>query len=43
MACMWEVKLPQSALGQQRWSFCDAAFVGRERVAVRELWSEVVL
>jgi len=41
-ACMWEVKLPQSALRQQRWAFCGAAFEGREWVAVRELWSEVV-
>ena len=41
-ACMCEVKLLQSALHQQRWAFCGAAFDGRERVAVRELWSEVV-
>jgi len=40
--CMYEPKLPQSALHQQRWAFCGAAFVGRERVAARELWSEVV-
>jgi len=42
-ACMCEAKLPQSALRQQHWAFCGAAFEGRERVAVRELWSEVVL
>jgi len=41
-ACMWEVKLPQSALRQQHWAFCGAAFEGRKRVAVREQWSEVV-
>jgi len=41
-ACMCEVKLPQSALCQQCWAFCGATFEGRERVAVRELWSEVV-
>ena len=41
--CLWEAKLLQSALCQQRWAFCGAAFEGRERVAVRELWSEVVL
>ena len=39
---MWEAKLPQSALRQQCWAFCCAAFEGRERVALRELWSEVV-
>jgi len=42
VACMWEVKLPQSALHQQRWAFCGTTFESRERVAVRELWSEVV-
>jgi len=41
-ACMCEAKLPQSALRQQRWAFCGAAFEGRARVAVRELWSDVV-
>jgi len=39
---MWEAKLPQSALHQQCWAFCGAAFEGSEREAVRELWSEVV-
>jgi len=41
-ACMWKMKLPQSVLHQQCWAFCGAAFEGRKRVAVRELWSEVV-
>jgi len=41
-ACMCEAKLSQLALRQQCWAFCGAAFEGRERVAVRELWSEVV-
>jgi len=40
--CMWKAKFPQSSLCQQRWAFCGAPFEGRERVAVRELWSEVV-
>jgi len=40
--CMCEAKLPQSALRQQCWAFCGAAFEGMERVAVRDLWSKVV-
>jgi len=39
---MWEAKLSQLALHQQHWAFHGATFDGRERVAVRELWSEVV-
>jgi len=42
VACMWEVKLFQSALRQECWAFRGAVFEGRERAVVRELWSETV-